>query len=305
MTLEQLRIFIAVAEREHITRAAEYLNLTQSAVSHAVTQLENAFQLSFFSRIGRRIVLTEAGRIFLEEARSVRNRADRTRERMNNLAGLHEGVLRVHASHTIASYWLPARLNRFRLAHPSIRLHVTIANTRDICKAVQSGEAEVGLIEGDLATPELCSDVVAADQLLLVVAPHHPWASTPPRPDQLTETHWVLRETGSGTRLEFERDLLRLGVAPENLSIMIEVASNEAMASTVETGDTAAVLSASVVAGRIEAGTLHSVPFPLPERKFRVIRHPERRLSPTEQTFLTLLGTDTTQDRKVPANTKK
>jgi len=289
MTLEQLRIFVAVAEREHIRRAAEHVHLSQSAVSHAVVQLEREFGISFFSRIGRRIELTDIGRVFLEDARATLGRADATRQRLLDLGGLRRGVLHIHASHTIASYWLPARLNDFQAMHPGIQLSITIANTAEVCRKLRSGEASLGLVEGDLPAPDLVSDVVARDQLVLVVAPDHPWADAPPRPEDLYDSAWVLREQGSGTRLEFENDLKRLGVQPEKLKIMMEVASNEAMASAVETGRAATVLSASVVAGRIEAGLLHQVPLDLPERQFRIIRHPERGLSPTEDAFFSML----------------
>jgi DNA-binding transcriptional LysR family regulator len=69
MTLEQLRIFVAVAERQHMTRAADALNLTQQAVSFAIVALENAYSTALFHRVGRHIELTEAGNLFLEEAR--------------------------------------------------------------------------------------------------------------------------------------------------------------------------------------------------------------------------------------------
>lgn len=285
MTLEQLRIFAAAAEREHITRAAEHLHLAPSAVSHAVSQLEEEFGLTFFSRVGRRVELTASGRIFLEEARAILARTSAARERLLDLGNLRKGTLRLHASHTIASYWLPARLNLFHDLHPEILLNITIANTTDICEMLRTGEASLGLVEGELAAPELTSDVVALDQLVLVVAPDHPWAKIPPRSDELDRTMWVSREQGSGTRLEFENELRRLGVDPARLSIMMEVASNEAMAGAVETGRAAAVLSASVVAGRIEAGLLHQVPLALPDRQFRMVRHPERILSPAEQRF--------------------
>ena len=75
MTLEQLRIFIAVAQREHVTRAAVDLNLTQSAVSAAIAALEARHATQLFDRIGRRIALTQAGRLFLIEARAVLARA--------------------------------------------------------------------------------------------------------------------------------------------------------------------------------------------------------------------------------------
>lgn len=290
MTLEQLRIFVAVAEREHVTRASEHLRLAQSAVSYAITQLEQEFGVALFDRVGRRIELTDSGRVLLEEARSVLGRAVATRERMLDLAGLRQGVLRVHASHTIASYWLPARLNDFHARNPEIQLSITIANTTEIYRRLRSGEASLGLVEGDLPATDLLSDVVALDQLVLVVAPDHAWAASPPRPAELYDSAWVSREDGSGTRLEFENDMRGLGVDPAKLTIMMEVASNEAMASAVETGRAATVLSASVVAGRIEAGLLHQVPLALPDRQFRMVRHPERSLSPAEAKFVAMLS---------------
>jgi DNA-binding transcriptional LysR family regulator len=296
MTLEQLRVFIAVAEREHIRQAAEHLNLAQSAVSQTVTQLERAFGMSFFNRVGRRIELAANGRVFLEEARLVLNRADTMRERMLDLAGLRRGVLRVHASHTIASHWLPARLNDFHKLHPEIELSVTIANTADVCAMLRSGDASLGLVEGELPAPDLTSDVVALDKLVLVVAPTHPWVDAPPRPADLHQSVWVSREQGSGTRLEFENDLRRLGVDPHGLNVMMEVASNEAMASAVETGPAATVLSASVVASRIEAGLLHLVPLAFPDRQFRMIRHAQRNLSPAEGKFFSMLRTPQSLD---------
>lgn len=292
MTLEQLRIFVAVAEREHVTRASEHLRLAQSAVSYAVTQLEREYGVALFNRVGRRIELTDSGRVLLEEARSVLGRAAATRERMLDLGGLRRGGLRVHASHTIASYWLPPRLNDFHALHPEIQLSITIANTTEIYRLLRSGEASLGLVEGDLPATDLLSDVVALDQLVLVVAPDHPWASAPPQPAELYDSTWVSREEGSGTRLEFENDLRRLGVDPAKLTIMMEVASNEAMAGAVETGRAATVLSASVVAGRIEAGLLHHVPLALPDRQFRLVRHPERNLSPAEAKFFAMLSAD-------------
>ncbi|MDU6674086.1 MAG: LysR family transcriptional regulator, partial [Bradyrhizobium sp.] len=71
MTLEQLRIFVAVAEREHVTQGARDLNLTQSATSAAIAALEARYATKLFDRVGRRIVLTEAGRLFLSEAKAV------------------------------------------------------------------------------------------------------------------------------------------------------------------------------------------------------------------------------------------
>src|ERR1700744_3265562 len=106
MTLEQLRIFIAVAEHQHVTRAAGELNLTQSATSAATAALEARYGINRFDRVGRGIVLTRTGRDFLDEARGVVARAKAAVQVLNDLAGLKRGSLKIGASPTVANYWL-------------------------------------------------------------------------------------------------------------------------------------------------------------------------------------------------------
>ena len=114
MTLEQLRVFVAVAERQHVTRAAEALNLAQSAVSSAIAGLEARHEVKLFNRVGRGIELTQAGTLFLAEARAVLARAESAELVLSELGGLERGTLVVQASQTIASFWLP----RHRSAGP-------------------------------------------------------------------------------------------------------------------------------------------------------------------------------------------
>jgi len=288
MTLDQLRIFVAVAEREHMTRAAEALCLTQSAVSHAIMTLEQTFGLVFFDRIGRRIRLTQAGALFLEEARAVLKRAGAAQQRMRALTTLDEGSLHLWASQTIASYWLPARINRFHEQHPAITLEVTISNTEDICQHLLDDTLAMGLIEGAVTDTTLTTTPVATDQLLLVVAPEHGWARQPPRPQDLAGSDWILREKGSGTRASFEKAVADWGIDRVALSVVMELTSNEAIANAVATGNAATVLSASVVAGLIENGLLHHVGISFPERCFSLVRN-ARALSPAEKAFIALL----------------
>ena len=103
MTLEQLRIFIAVAEKQHVTQAARQLNLTQSATSAAIAALETRYGIKLFDRIGRGIVLTQTGRDFLNEAREVVARAKAAAQVLDDLAGLKRGSLTLAASQTVAN----------------------------------------------------------------------------------------------------------------------------------------------------------------------------------------------------------
>src|ERR1700754_4680793 len=150
MTLEQLRIFVAVAEREHVTRAAEALGIVQSAASAAIAALENEHDVQLFHRVGRRIEVTEAGRIFLTEARAVLARAQAAELALSELGGLKRGTLAIHASQTLGTYWLPARLARYRKAHPAIDVKLAIGNTAQVAAAVLAGTAELGFVEGEV-----------------------------------------------------------------------------------------------------------------------------------------------------------
>ena len=288
MTLEQLRIFVAVAERQHVTRAAEALNLTQSAASSAIHALEESFQVKLFHRVGRGIELSDAGRLFLDEARGVLDRADLARLHLAELGGLRRGTLRLHASQTIASYWLPRHLMAFRRAHPLVDLVVRVGNTAEVAVAVRDGTAEIGLIEGTIDHPGLVEHELARDQLMVVVAPDHPWATRPGAfaPADLLDTDWVMREPGSGTRSEFELALATAGLDVAALVVALELPSNEAVRAAVEAGGAAAAISAAVAAPSIEAGLLVGVPFDLPSRAYRSLLHAERTPSRSAVAFL-------------------
>lgn len=291
MTLEQLRIFVAVAERQHVTRAAAALNLAQSAASAAIAALEARHGTRLFDRIGRGIELTAAGRIFRDEAKAVLARAEAAELALAELGGLKRGTLSAQASQTIASYWLPRHLVAFRRAFPQIEVRLGIGNTAEVAKAVHDGATELGFVEGEVDDPDLSSTTVAHDKLELVVPPDHEWARIKRiNPDHLTETEWVMREPGSGTRSAFEAALERLGVAPPLLKVALELPSNEAVRAAVEAGMGAAAISASVVAPSLEAGLLHRVKFELPERSFHVLHHRERYHSSAGEALLKLIG---------------
>lgn len=299
MTLEQLRIFVAVAERQHVTRAAEALNLAQSAASAAIAALEARHGAKLFSRVGRGIELTEAGALFLAEARAVLARADAAELALAELAGLTRGKLVVQASQTIAGYWLPRYLVAFRRAHPGIEIRLTIGNTAQVAAAVHEGAAELGFVEGAVDDPALTSRRVARDQLVVVIGAEHPWVDRiAVTPADLASLEWVLREPGSGTRSAFEQALDGFGVPAASLRVVLELPSNEAVRAAVEAGMGATAISASVAAPSLEAGLLHQVPLTLPERDFHVLRHSERYHSRAADALLAMIvgGSDQRSD---------
>jgi len=287
MTLEQLRIFIAVAEKQHVTQAAGELNLTQSATSAAIAALEARYDIKLFDRIGRGIVLTQTGRDFLVEARAVLARARAAAQVLNDLAGLKRGSLTIAASQTVANYWLPGRIQAFHAAYPGIDLHISIANTEQVARAVLQGSADIGFVEGEVDDASLTAKRIDGDALIVVVGARHPWVGRKKiAPKDLLATAWVLREPGSGTRSMFETALRQSGIKLSDLRIALELPSNEAVRTAVETGDGATAISDLVVTQSLAARTLHRVKFDLPRRSFYILRHKERHVSRIEQAVL-------------------
>jgi DNA-binding transcriptional LysR family regulator len=232
MTLEQLRIFVGVAEREHMTRAAEALNVTQSAASGAIAALEGRYGVPLFHRVGRGIQLTEAGRGFLDEARSVLGRAAHAETMLADYAGLARGTLRLVASQTIASYWLPPILAAFHERHPQIAVELAIDNTEGAAAQVLDGAAELGFVEGVIDEPALADWIVGQDPMVLVsradvAQVDEAW---------LRAARWIVREQGSGTRSSFEEVLRGRGVDPASLDVTMTLPSNEAVRTAVEAG---------------------------------------------------------------------
>jgi len=253
MTLEQLRIFVAVAERQHVTRAAQDLNLTQSATSAAIAALEARYATKLFDRIGRRIELTDAGRLFLVEARAVLAQAAAAEAALDSLAGLKRGSLALAASQTVANYWLPSRMYRFHKTHPAIGLHLVIGNTEQVAAWVNDITVDLGFVEGEISNPALSVTPVAEDRLVLIANARHPWAAHKKiKPADLVATEWVLREKGSGTRAIFEAAIANLGLALKDCRIALELPSNEAVLAAVRDGAGATILSEVVAAPAIE-----------------------------------------------------
>jgi len=290
MTLEQLRIFAAVAKREHVTQAARDLNLTQSAVSAAVSALEARYATKLFDRVGRRIELTEAGRVFLVEAQAVLNRAAAAETVLADLAGLKRGSLTFAASQTVANYWLPALMHRYRTSYPGIALCLTIGNTEKVAAMVEAGLADLGFVEGTIDNPALSVAPFAEDEIVLIAGANYPRKKKAAiTAADLKAMRWVVRESGSGTRAIFEAAMSRFGLALADLDIVLEMPSNEAVAVAVEDGAGAAILSKLVVGASLKSGALIALKLDLPKRQFSILRHKERYMTQAERELYRIL----------------
>ncbi|MBW4699275.1 MAG: LysR family transcriptional regulator [Aphanocapsa lilacina HA4352-LM1] len=278
MTLEQLRIFIAVAEHLHFTRAAQTLHLTQPAVSAAIASLEGEYAVPLFHRVGRHVELAEAGRLLLEQARKIMKQVEHTQRVLQELKGLERGELFIAASQTIANYWLPIRLHRFHQVYPGIQVRLTIDSSPNITRQLLEGSADLGLVEGKTEpNAQLTDEEIAGDHLVLIVGRSHPWWDKEHITfADLTEVQWVVRETGSGTRVLFEDELELEGIDPHKLPIALELPSGEMIKAAVEAGAGVAVISELLVTREVKLGTLRTPEGVRLRRPFRLLMHRQR-----------------------------
>jgi DNA-binding transcriptional LysR family regulator len=287
MTLEQLRIFIAVAEREHVTKAAQALNLTQPAISSAIAQLESFYRVKLFDRIGRGVQLTETGRLFLNEAHAVIASVETAQRALTDLAGMKRGCITVAASQTVANYWLPSLLHNYRTKFPAISVNVLFGNTEQVADFVRCGSACLGVIEGQIKDPSLAIRPFAEDEMMLVVGNCHKWAMRKAaiQPAELANVRWVLRERGSGTRTIFEETLRKAAIVFSDIDVAFELPSNEAIRVAVEVGAGATVMSRLVADSALANGTLVKLDYPLSPRKFSIIKHSQRFITRAHREF--------------------
>ncbi len=264
--------------------------MTPSAVSAAIHALESRYGIHLFNRVGRRIELSQTGRLFLAEAKATQRSARNAELALVELGGLGRGTLTIQASQTIASYWLPPYLVRFKATYAAIGLVLRQGNSADVATAVLDGTVDLGFVEGDIEDPALTLVRIARDRLVVVAAPDHPLTKRRKvLPKDLIEATWILREAGSGTRSVFETALKARDINPELLTTVLEVPSNEAACVAVVPGHISP-LSRSwllVLTSRPSASRL-SLSISVRE-SFSLIRHKQRHGSKASEAFESLL----------------
>jgi len=308
MTLEQLRIFLAVAEHLHFTRAAEALYVTQPAVSAAIQSLEEEYGVRLFHRIGRHIEITEAGTLLELEAQKILDRVTLCERGLRELNDLQRGELNLGSSLTIGNYWLPERISQFQRQYPKISVKCTLANAGTICAGTANGQFDLGLVEGEVhVSLKNCleEEVVGNDQLLIVVGKSHPWFNFPEiSVTELIETGWVMRESGSGTQQRFEQALHDWGIDPLTLNVISVLNSGEMVKAVVESGVGATAISELMVKKELQLDTLRFIKVvddrnpkgTLTEiaRPFLKLKHRQRFQSKVCTAFEQMLGSFTT-----------
>jgi DNA-binding transcriptional LysR family regulator len=249
-----LETFLEAAERGTFTAAARQLGLTQAAVSQRIHQLETALDTSLFRRVGGGVSLTDAGRRLHEYARRIDDLAAEAWAAVTGRSMEPGGELVLAASSIPGQYLLPPTLAVFRKRHPQVRLRVSVSDTDEVLRQVGDGSAHLGLVGGRGGGPHLEFRRFACDELVLVVPRGHAWwRKREIALSDLLAQPLIQREPGSGSRRCLERSLDRLGVAPSDLNVVLELGSTEAIKEAVRRRVGVAVLSRRAVAKEVKA----------------------------------------------------
>ncbi|OCQ99059.1 LysR family transcriptional regulator [Nostoc sp. MBR 210] len=271
MTLEQLRIFLAVAEMLHFTRAAEALYITQPAVSAAIQSLETEYGVRLFHRIGRHVEITDAGKLLQGEAQKILDHVELTERGLKELNNLQRGELKIGASLTVGNYWLPEKISQFKQLYPGIFINCKLGNAEEICEGTAVGMYDLGFVTGDIKPSlqqSLEKDEIGSDRLQIVVGKSHPWSQRHEiYLDELLHTSWVMRESGSGAQQMFDQALQSWGIEPKNLDVVLNFNTSEMVKAVVESGVGAAALPELMVKKELQLGTLHAVQITNPQKK--------------------------------------
>ena len=263
MTLDQLRVFLAVAEHLHFSRAAEELYITQPAVSAAIQSLEEQYGVKLFHRIGRRIEITEAGKLLQVETQKIIDHVALTERGLRELNDLQRGDLNLGCSLTIGNYWLPQKISYFKQKYPGICVNCTLANAEEICAGMATGIFDLGLVTGDIKPSlknTLEEEVVGSERLLIVVGNSHPWFERAEVSlTEIAQTDWVMREPGSGVQQMLEQALQSWGINPHELNVTLVLTSSEMVKAVVESGTGAAAIPELMVKKELQLSTLRAI----------------------------------------------
>ena len=267
-TLEQVRSFVAVAESEHVTKAAESLFLTQGAVTQQLRHLEKGLGLQLLERAGRGVRLTDAGRALAIACKAVLRSVEIVEDTARSMKALESGSLDLGASPTCASYYLPSRLATFSSRYPAVKLTVTVEPSAALSAQVLAGAIDCALIEGE-PPPGLMAVVLARDELVVVAHRDHPLSQL----RRVTSTQLAkYRYLGRGPAWVADQTIRKMVGRAYDLSEVMNLGHPEYVRAAALAGLGYAALSLLAVEADLASGVLRRLPTPSVERAIRAVR---------------------------------
>ena len=287
MTLRHMKIFASVCENScNTTKAAEAMHMTQPAVSLAIRELEQYYGVTLFDRIGRRLRLTEAGQRFLEYAAHICTLFENMEKGMRDWDAF--GLLRVGASITIGSQFLPYYVKAFYSRYLGTEVQVLVAPSDELEQKILTSELDFALIEGVAHHPSILSEEYMEDHLTVICPANGNFQNGQILTiEEFKQQKFLLREPGSGTREVFDRATESAGFSVQPVW---EAMSTTALVNAVINGLGIAVLPHRMVTAPLERGLITAVRVEGMDfrRRFRIIYHKEKFLTTSAKAFMDL-----------------
>ncbi|PNU18557.1 LysR family transcriptional regulator [Geothermobacter hydrogeniphilus] len=276
ITLRQLEVFVTVAQEGNVTRAAEALRISQSAVSMSLAELEKLLGEQIFDRRGRRLAVNDQGRALIPKAAAVLARVGEIDTFFSGPDNQLAGLLRVGASSTIGNYLMPRILGKFTAAFPGAQLSLDVGNTEQIIQELLRFNIDVGFIEGFCHQAAIETIPWRQDHLAIHAGADHPLARKKKISiSDLVQARWILREQGSGTREIFEA---ALAGKMDSIKVYLELGNTEAIKEAVEAGLGISCLSLLATRRARQSGALVALKTPFLDlrRNFYLVLHGEK-----------------------------
>lgn len=284
VSLRQLRVFEAVARHNSYTRAAEELHLSQPAVSMQVRQLEDEIGLPLFERLGKQVVVTEAGREVFHYSRAIGQSLREMEEVLESLKGVSRGSLRIAVASTV-NYFAPRLMAIFQQRHPGIGLRLDVTNRESLVQMLDSNTVDLVLMGVPPRNVEVEAEAFMDNPLVVIAPPDHPLEGERGIPlARLAEEVFVMREEGSGTRQAMERFFSERG---QTIRYGMQMTRNEAVKQAVRSGLGLSVVSLHTIELELETGRLVILDvegFP-DRRQWYLVYRRGKRLSPAAGAF--------------------
>ena len=267
-TLEQLRTFVAVAETEHVSKAAASLFLTQGAITQQLRHFEDALGLQLMERAGRGVRLTDAGKALATACKAALRAVETVEDTARSMKALESGSLALGASPTCAGFYLPSRLSAFAARYPAVKLTLTVEPSAAIGAQVLAGALDCAVIETE-GPPELMTVVLAHDELVLVAHRDHPLSQlSRVTPAQLAKYRYL----GRGPAWTAEQTVREMIGQAYDLSEVLNLGHPEYVRAAAIAGLGYAVLPMLAVEADLTAGILKRLPGPTSVRPISAIR---------------------------------
>ena len=255
--IRHLRLLTAIADFGSVTRAAESLHLTQSALSHQLRGLEGRLGTPLFHRVGKKMVATPAGLDLIDSARRVLDIVSRTEDGIKRGVRAEAVPLRLSTECYTVYHWLPSLLPAFRRAHPNVEVRIDAAATSEPVKALLDGRLDLALMTTKVNDRRLASQPLFTDEMRVIVPAKHPLAGRGIVRAEDFAGETLFTYSSPEDSHVFQRVLVPAGVTPASVQ---RVPLTEAIVELVKAGLGIAVLTEWTAAPYVRAGGLRALP---------------------------------------------